>query len=114
MCPPDEEQVVRRLRIENAMKNSLFIFFWDESELIDLELGAAEPCGPNKPAHRHQGVAEPGLVAHWPIPSGGSLGRYFSYFPEIFSGNFQDVLRTFISAQKQHQGNCAENSVSPR
>ena len=55
----------RRLRIANAKKTSLFYFFWDESELIDLRLGVAEPCGPHKPAHRHQGVvAEPGLVAH--------------------------------------------------
>ena len=58
-------------------------------------------------------AAATGLVAHWSVPSGGSLRRYFSYFPEIFSVNFQDVPRTGISAQKQHHGNSAENNVSP-
>ena len=58
-------------------------------------------------------VAATGLVAHWPVPSGGSLRRYFSYFPEIFSVNFRDAPRTSISAQKQHHGNSAESSVSP-
>jgi len=54
-----------------------------------------------------------GLVAHWHAPSGGSLRRYFSFIPEKISVNFQDIPRTFISAQKQHHGNSAENSVSP-
>ena len=59
----------RRLRIANTMKTSLLYFFWDERGLIDLRLGAAEPCGPHKLAHCHQGVvAEQGLVAHWPPP----------------------------------------------
>ena len=89
-------------------------FFRDGSEFIELELGAADPWGPHKLGCRGQGEAAiTGLVAHWPVPSGGSLRGYFSYFPEIFFVNFQDVPRTFISAQKQHHGNSAENSVSP-
>ena len=39
--------------------------------------------------------------------------QYFLYFPEKFSVNFQLVSRTFISAQKQHHGSSAKNSVSP-
>ncbi len=112
ICPPDEEQDVAAPRIANATKSSLLIFFLGESEFIELNLGAVEPRGPHKLASHHQGVAATWLVAHWPIPSGGSLRRYFSYFPEIFSVNFQDVPRTFISAQKQHHGNSAEKSVS--
>ena len=92
-------------------------FFLGESEFIELSLGAAEPRGPHKLGCRGQeggGVAAATwLVAHWPVPFGGSLCRYFSYFPEIFSINFQGVPRTFNSAQKQHHANSAENSVSP-
>ena len=113
ICPPDEEQDVAAPPYRKRDEIFSFYFFWDESELIELSLGAAEPRGPHKLAHRHQGVAVAGLVAHWATPSGGSLRRYFSYFPEKFSVNFQDVPRNFIYAQKQHHGNSAENSVSP-
>ena len=58
-------------------------------------------------------AAASGLVAHWLTPSGGSLRMYFSLIPEKFSVNFQVIPRTFISAQKQHHGNSAENNVSP-
>ena len=37
----------------------------------------------------------------------------FLYFPKEISVDFQRILRTFISAQKQHHGSSAENSVSP-
>ena len=50
-------------------------FFWDESELIELRLGAADPCGPHKLAHRHQGVAVAGLVAHWSGPQASSQAQ---------------------------------------
>ena len=36
----------RRLRIENATKTSLFYFFWDERQLIELELGRQVHVGP--------------------------------------------------------------------
>ena len=113
ICPPDEEQEVAAPPYRKHDEIFYLDFFWDESEFIEERLGAAEPHGPHKLASRHQGVAATGLVAHWPIPSGGSLRRYFSYFLEIFCVNFQYVMRTFISAQKQHHGNSAENSVSP-
>ena len=58
-------------------------------------------------------AAAQGLVAHSHTSSGGSLRKYFSFIPKKFSINFQDISRTFISAQKQHHGNSAENSVSP-
>ena len=67
--PLDEEQLVAAPPYRKRDKNFSFYFFWDERDLIELELGAGEPCGPHKPANRHQGVvAEPGLVAHWPTP----------------------------------------------
>ena len=55
--------------VSQTRRKLLFLFFLDERQLIELELGVAGACGPHKPAHRHQGVvAEPGLVAHWPTP----------------------------------------------
>ena len=76
--------------------------------------GGDTPLGPTSLVAAARGeAAATGLVAHWPVPSGGSLRRYFSYFPEIFSINFQDVPKTFISAQKQHHGNSTVNSISP-
>ena len=63
-------------------------FFLDESEFRELSLGAAEPRGPHKLGSRHQGAAAVGLVTHWPIPSGGSLRRYFSFIPEKIFVNF--------------------------
>ena len=100
ICPRDEEQVVAAPPYRKRDEIFSLNFFWDESELIELRLGAAEPRGPHKLAICHQGVAATGLVAHWPTPSRGSLRRYFSYFPKTFPVNFQDVWRTLISAQK--------------
>ena len=69
ICPRDEEQEVAAPPYRKRDENFSFYFFWDERQLIELELGAAGACGPHKPAHRHQGVvAEQGLVAHWPTP----------------------------------------------
>ena len=51
-------------------------------------------------------VVAPGLLFHI------FFFHYFLYFLEKFSVNFQLVPRTFISAQKQHHGSSAENSVS--
>ena len=74
--------------------------------------GGAE--SPQALTARPGGVAAThGLVAHWHTSSGGSLRRYFSLILEKFSVNFQVIPRTFISAQKQHHDNSAENSVSP-
>ena len=53
------------------------------------------------------------LVGPMGLPSGNSSFQYFLYFPEKISIDFQHIPRTFISAQKQHHGSSAENSVSP-
>ena len=104
----------RRLRIAKRDETFPLIFFPGETEDMKLSLGAVEPRGPHKPSRRGLGVAAVcGLVAHWSTSSGGSLCTYFSLIPEKISVNFQDVPRTFSSAQKQHHGNSAENSVSP-
>ena len=109
ICPPDEEQDVAAPPYRKRDEIFSLDFFWDESELIELRLGGQSHVGPTSML-----AATPtGLVVHWPTPSGGSLRRYFSYFPEKFFVNFQDIPRTFISAQKQHHGNSAENIVSP-
>ena len=55
--------------------------------------------GPTSLVAAARGAAATGLVAHWPVPSGGSLRRYFSFIPEKISVNFQDVPRSSISAQ---------------
>ena len=53
MCPPDEEQDVVVPPYRKRDKIFSLDFFWDESEFIELSLGAAEPCGPHKLAsHR--------------------------------------------------------------
>ncbi len=55
ICPPDEEQVVAVPPYRKCDENFSFYFFWDERQLIELELRAAGACGPHKPAHRHLG-----------------------------------------------------------
>ena len=51
------------------------------------------------------------LVVALGLPSSSFSFQYFLYFPEKFSVDFQRIPRTFISAQKQHHGSSAENSV---
>ena len=55
ICPPDEERVVAAPPYRKRDEIFSSDFFLGESEFIELRLGAAEPCGPHKPAHRHQG-----------------------------------------------------------
>ena len=54
-----------------------------------------------------------GLVGSQLHPSGWFWRQYFLYIPQKIPVNFQVIPRTFISAQKQHHGNSAENSISP-
>ena len=68
--------------------------------------------GAPREVHEAQGRA-PTLVGPPGLPSGRFLFQYFLYFPEKISVDFHRVPRTFISAQKQHHGSSAENSVSP-
>ena len=74
---------------------------------MELDLRSAEPQG----AHEAGGAA-PTLVDRWRSPDVDLL-PVFLYIPKIFSVKFQVIPRTFISAQKQHHGSSAENSVSP-
>ena len=70
--------------------------------------------GPTSQGARPRGGGAPlWLVASSAFLSCDSSLQYFLYFPKIFSVNFQPIPRTFISAQKQHHGSSAENSVSP-
>ena len=89
----------RRLRIENAMKTSLF--FWDERQLIELELGAAGASGPHKPAYRHKGGWwSRGLRPTGPPPEVELGAGIFVIFQKLLHINFQVVWRTLIFAQK--------------
>ena len=46
-----------------------FYFFWDERDLIELELGAQSRVGHTSlPTATRGVVAEQALVAHWPTP----------------------------------------------
>ena len=72
------------------------------------------PTGsPRGTGARLGGGRAPTLVGPMRLPSGIFLFQYFLCFPEEFSVDFQRIPRTFISAQKQHQGSSAENSVGP-
>jgi hypothetical protein len=53
------------------------------------------------------------VLGHQGPISGGSWLQYFLLIQQKFLQKFQVIPRTFISAQKQHHGNSAENSVSP-
>ena len=95
ICPPDEEQVVEAPPYRKRDENFSFYFFWDERGLIDLRFGAAEPCGPHKPAHRHQGggggARACGPLAH---PLRWNLAQIFLIFsktaPRKFSGRLEN------------------------
>ena len=94
------------------MNPSLWFFPpWIGTYRVGIRVGGA-PGGPQACRAHPRGVgAPPGLVASgWP-PSGWFFCQYFLYIPKIFSVNFQVNPRTFISAQKKHHGNSAENSV---
>ena len=80
---------------------------------IENKLGG--PTGsPRGTGARPRGVGAPStLVEPTGLPSVNSLFQYFLYFPEKISVDFQRIPRTSISAQKQHHGSSAENSVSP-
>jgi hypothetical protein len=89
-------------------------FFSLRCDYMALESGQVGPPGGQHP------VAAPGgggaawwVLAHQEPPSGGSWLQYFLLNAQKFLQKFQDILRTLISAQKQHHGNSAENSVSP-
>ena len=72
------------------------------------------PTGSPRGRGRALGVEAPStLVVASGLSSGSFLLQYFLYFPKIFPVDFQRIPRTFISAQKQHHGSSAENSVSP-
>ena len=103
----------RRLRIAKRDETFSLIFFPGETEDIELSLGAVVPRGPHKPSRRGLGGGR-GLWACGPLarPLRWIFAQVFSFIPEKISVNFQDISRTFISAQKQHHGNSAENSIS--
>ena len=74
---------------------------------MELELGLRELPGAHKPARRAP-YACGALVAplwYFSVP-------VFLYILEIISVKFQLSPRTFISAQKEHHGNSAENNIS--
>ena len=94
ICPPDEVQDVAAPLYRKRDAIFSLDFFLDESELIKLRLGAAEPCGPHKLAHRNQGVEMAGLVAHWPTPWGG-LGADIFLFSKTSPRKFPRHLENF-------------------
>ena len=80
---------------------------------MELELRSVELQG------AHEAGGRPRVV-HGPHPHGQGVGPLVFIFCEDFlliilrySMEFQDILRTFISAQKQHHGSSAENSINP-
>ena len=92
-----------------------FLEVWVFIGEVGVENKSGGPTGsPRRTGARPRGVGTPStLVGPTGLPSSNSLFHYFLYFLEKFSVDFQRILRTFISAQKQHHGNSAENSVSP-
>ena len=85
-------------------------------------LMAIEACGSGTPDLGYVS-GDSGFIGGFGIENklGGPTGllsdnflfQYILYFPEKISIDFQRIPRTFISAQKQHHGSSAENSVSP-
>ena len=46
-------------------ENFFFYFFWDERDIVELELGAVKLYGFYKSVYRYQGVVvEPGFVVY--------------------------------------------------
>ena len=91
-----------------------FLEVWVFIEEVGVEDKSRGPRGsPRGTGARPRRVGAPTLVEPTGLPSGRFLFKYFLYFPKIFSVDFQRIPRTFISAQKQHHGSSAENSVSP-
>jgi hypothetical protein len=79
-----------------------------------LESGLTESPGGDHPEGRSRGQGAPWwVVAHQEPPSGTSWLQYFLFFQQKILQKFCGIWRTFISAQKQHHGSSAENSVSP-
>ena len=81
------------------------------------DVGIEKKSGAPREVHEAQGRAQggghaPTLVGPTGLPSGRFLFQYFLYFPQKISVDFPRIPRTFISAQKQHHGSSAENSVS--
>ena len=65
----------------------------------------------------HLGALGGGGAPWWVVPIqvppyGGSWLQIFSFIVYKILAKFCSIPRTFISAQKQHPGSCAENNVS--
>ena len=82
-----------------------FLEVWVFIGVVGVENKSGGPTG----SPRGTGARPRGMGA----PSGNSSFQYFLYFLEKFFIDFHRILRTFISAQKQHHDSSAENSVSP-
>ena len=92
---------------KNAMNPSLW-FFLPKREYMELELRSVEVQGTHE-----AGGAPCTLVDKVWVPLCWFFRQYFLLIPKHDSMEFQVIPRTFISAQKWHHGNSAENSVGP-
>ena len=92
-----------------------FLEVWPFIGEVGVEDKSGGPTGsPRGTGARLRGMGAPStLMRPTGLPSGNSSFQYFLYFPEKFSVDLHRIPRTFISAQKQHHGSSAENSVSP-
>ncbi len=82
--------------VSKMRRKLLFYFFCDERRIIDLRLGAAEPCGPHKPALRHQGGGG-GARACDPLahPLRWNLAQIFFIFSKNDLHKFSGRLENF-------------------
>ena len=91
-----------------------FLEVWVFIGEVGVENKSGGPTGsPRGTGARPGGGHAPTLVGPMGLPSGRFLFHYFLYFPEKFSVDFHRIPGIFISAQEQHHGSSAENSVSP-
>ena len=96
------------------MNRSPLDFFLPGSEYMELELRSVEHQGAHEAGGRAQGGRRaPTLMDRVWAPWPWFFRQYFLYFLEKISIDFHHILRTFISAQKQHHGSSAENNVCP-
>ena len=103
----------RQLRIVKR-DESFFYFSLHESKYMELELRSVDVQGAREAGGAPRGRGRtPTLVDRVWAPWRYFFCQYFLLILKSCSVDFQVIPRTFISPQKLHHGNSAENNVSP-
>ena len=105
-----------KFRLETAAHRpkSLLSSFLGQIHLYTKRWGPEVGQGPHEVPGRAWGVARPG--ASWALggpPSVDSCANIFYIFHKKSPKSFIQFQELWFSAQKQHHGNSAENSISP-